>query len=190
MFGSNPANTKVSKRTISVKYLSGKKIIFFILLSILSASCSQDSDTQQTGEAPALPEVEADEQTLMEEPTSEEPGALGGTSWRLVQIMSMDDNTFKPDDPSKYTLSFRTDGGMNVLADCNRGKGSWTSESRSQLKFGPIATTMAMCPPESLHDRYLAQFEWVRSYVIRDGHLFLATLADGSIIEFEPADDN
>jgi len=174
-----------------MKYLSLKKIIFFILLSIFSASCSQDSDTQQTGvAAPALPATEADEQTLVEEPKSEGPGVLGGTSWRLVQIMSMDDNAFKPDDPSKYTLSFSTDGGMNLLADCNRGKGSWTSESGSQLKFGPIATTMAMCPPESLHDRYLAQFEWVRSYVIRDGHLFLATMADGSIIEFEPVDNN
>jgi hypothetical protein len=43
-----------------------------------------------------------------------------------------------------------------------------------------------MCPPESLSERYLAQFEWVRSYVMRDGHLFLATMADGAIIEFEP----
>jgi para-nitrobenzyl esterase len=78
---------------------------------------------------------------------------------------------------------------MNVLADCNRGKGSWASESDSQLQFGPIAATRAMCQPESLHDRYLSQFEWVRSYVMRDGHLFLATMADGSIIEFEPMGD-
>jgi hypothetical protein len=37
-----------------------------------------------------------------------------------------------------------------------------------------------------LHDRYLAQFPWVRSYVMKDGRLFLATMADGSIVEFEP----
>ena len=43
-----------------------------------------------------------------------------------------------------------------------------------------------MCPPPSISDRYLAQFEWVRSYVMHDGHLFLATQADGAIIEFEP----
>jgi hypothetical protein len=30
----------------------------------------------------------------------------------------------------------------------------------------------------------------VRSYVMKDGHLFLATMADGSIIEFEPVSDN
>jgi hypothetical protein len=47
---------------------------------------------------------------------------------------------------------------------------------------------MAMCSPGSLADRYLAEFQWVRSYVMKDGHLFLATMADGSIIEFEPVD--
>jgi hypothetical protein len=30
---------------------------------------------------------------------------------------------------------------------------------------------------------------WVRSYVLKDGHLFLATMADGSIIEFAPMSD-
>jgi len=174
-----------------MKMLTLKKIIFLTLISVLLASCSQDSDPQQTAVAettPVAPEVEAG--VPAEEKTIEKAGTLGGTSWRLVQIMSMDDNTYKPDDPSRYTLSFETDGSMNVLADCNRGKGSWASESDSQLQFGPIAATRAMCPPESLHDRYLSQFEWVRSYVMRDGHLFLATMADGSIIEFEPADDD
>jgi para-nitrobenzyl esterase len=174
-----------------MKNLIRKRVIFLTLLSVFLASCSRDSDTQQTavpGTAPATAEVGV--QAQAEEYTTEEAGGLGGTSWRLVQIMSMDDNTYKPDDPSLYTLTFGADGTMNVLADCNRGTGSWISESDGQLQFGPIAATMALCPPESLHDRYLSQFEWVRSYVIRDGHLFLATMADGSIIEFEPADDD
>ena len=112
---------------------------------------------------------------------------LSGTSWRLVKIMSMDDRVDLPDEASKYTLDFRADGSVAILADCNRGMGSWTLESASQLHFGPIASTRALCPPASLSETYLAQFEWVRSYVMRDGHLFLATMADGSIIEFEHA---
>jgi hypothetical protein len=32
----------------------------------------------------------------------------------------------------------------------------------------------------------MGQFQWVRSYVLENGNLFLATMADGSIIEFEP----
>jgi len=112
---------------------------------------------------------------------------LAGTSWRLVKIQSMDDTTHVPDDPSKYMLSFGEDGTAQIVADCNRGTGSWKSESASQLEFGVIAATQAMCLPDSLHDVYMKQFEWVRSYVIEGGHLFLSTMADGSIIEFEPA---
>lgn len=112
---------------------------------------------------------------------------LAGRSWRLVQIMSMDDTTYAPEDRSRYRLTFTADGGVQILADCNQGTGSWESTASGKLAFGRIAATQALCPPGSLHERYMAQFPWVRSYVMRDGNLFLATMADGSIIEFEPA---
>lgn len=113
---------------------------------------------------------------------------LAGSSWRLVNITSMDDNIDIPDDPFSYTLELRADGSATMVADCNRGTGSWISASPAKIEFGPVAATMAICPPGSLSDKYLAQFQWVRSYVLKDGHLFLATMADGSIIEFEPLD--
>ncbi len=116
-------------------------------------------------------------------------GGLAGTSWRLVKILSMDDTVDEPGDRSKYTLEFQHDGRAVMRADCNRGTGSWTSQSAGELRFGPIAATQAECPEGSLANQYLAQFEWVRSYVMKDGHLFLATLADGAIIEFEPLGD-
>lgn len=112
---------------------------------------------------------------------------LAGTSWRLVEIASMDDSEWVPGDPSMYTLTFGTDGSVSIVADCNRGTGSYTSQSPGQLRFGVIAATQALCPPPSLHDVYMKQFEWVRSYVFEGGALFLATMADGSIIEFQPA---
>jgi len=120
------------------------------------------------------------------EPAAAAEPALADTAWRLLNIAEMDDSTDIPDDPSKYTLIFGADGSAGMRADCNRGTGSWTSPSPSQLQFGPIAATRALCPPGSLSDKYLAQFERVRSYVLQDGHLYLATLADGAIIEFEP----
>ena len=119
----------------------------------------------------------------------EQPGvqsALVGRNWQLVEILSMDDRVDKPEDRSLYTLELKADGTVLVRADCNRGSGSWTSSAPGKLEFGPIASTRAQCPPGSLHDRYLAQFVWIRSYIVKNGHLFLATMADGSIIEFEP----
>ena len=43
-----------------------------------------------------------------------------------------------------------------------------------------------MCPPGSLHDRIVKDREFVRSYILKDGHLFLALMADGGVYEFEP----
>jgi len=111
---------------------------------------------------------------------------LEGSAWRLLNITSMDDSVSIPDDPNKYTVGFGVEGRAMIKADCNHGAASWSSESAGQLVFGPIAATRALCPPESLSQLYLSQFPWVRSYTMSDGHLFLATMADGSIIEFEP----
>lgn len=111
---------------------------------------------------------------------------LAGTSWRLLNITSMDDTVLVPDDPDKYTLEFGVDDRVTMRADCNRGSASWSSEAPPRLTFSPVAATLALCPPPSISEQYLKQFEWVRSYVMRDGHLFLATMADGAIIEFEP----
>ena len=112
--------------------------------------------------------------------------ALVGTTWQLVEIVSMDDQVYVPNNRAMYTFLLNADGSMGIRADCNMGNGSWTSVTPGKLEFGQIAATQALCPPGSLHDRYLGQFPWVRSYVMKDGHLFLATMADGSIVEFEP----
>jgi heat shock protein HslJ len=160
--------------------------VVLFLAVITMAGCSPDNGNQAPASATSAepPVASAEEPSQTEDAVHE----LAGTSWRLVKIMGMDDSVAEPDDPSLYTLEFGTDGQASLLAGCNRGTGSWTSESGPQLEFGPIAATMAMCSPGSLADRYLAEFQWVRSYVMNDGHLFLATMADGSIIEFAPVD--
>ncbi|MGE0381551.1 MAG: META domain-containing protein [Hyphomicrobium sp.] len=111
---------------------------------------------------------------------------LGGTSWQLVEFAGGDDTKIKPDDGSKYTLQFESDGNVVARIDCNRGRGTWESKDANQLTFGPMATTRAMCPPGSMHDRILKDLPYVRSYVLKDGHLFFALMADAGIYEFEP----
>lgn len=113
--------------------------------------------------------------------------ALGGTSWQLVRFQGGDGAVLTPDDRSKYTLAFSADGVVNARIDCNRGRGGWKSAGPSQIEFGPMAITRAMCPPGSLHDQIVKQLPHVRSYVLKDGRLFLSLMADGGIYEFEPA---
>lgn len=153
---------------------------------LLMVACDSGERDKQA-EAKAATESkagEAPENKVAETSTTSE---LAGSSWQLVGIASMDDKVEAPADPALYTLEFNADGSASMQADCNRGSGTWKSESSGQLSFGPIAATRAMCPPQSISDTYLAQFEWVRSYVMTDGHLFLTTMADGSIIELAPA---
>jgi heat shock protein HslJ len=115
---------------------------------------------------------------------------LAGTAWQLARITSMDDSVYEPGDRMRYRIDFHEDGSVAILADCNRGKGSWMSESQGKLEFGPIASTKALCPPESISEKYLAELQRVRTYTIKDSHLFLATEADGSIVEFESLDES
>ena len=156
---------------------------------VATAACSREKPSEPPAAVPATTQTAAPvKQPADAAPeVAAGPGSIAGTSWRLVQIMSMDDTTYTPDDSALYTLEFGADGSLRVRADCNSGTGSYTAESSSQLQFSVIAATQAECAPGSLHDRYMAEFQWVRSYTMKDSHLFLATMADGSIIEFEPA---
>ena len=116
----------------------------------------------------------------------QQDAGLGGTSWQLVKFQGGDGTVLRPDDKSKYTLAFGADGRLSARLDCNRGSGGWKSAGKGQLELGPMAITRAMCPPGSLHDHLVKQLPFVRSYIIKDGHLFLSLMADGGIYEFEP----
>jgi heat shock protein HslJ len=110
---------------------------------------------------------------------------LAGTSWQLVKFLGSDD-TLAPDDRAKYTIQFAAGGRLTARIDCNHGQGTWTSSDTNQIVFGPLALTRVQCPAGSLHEQLMKQWGNIRSYIITDGHLFLALMADGGIYEFEP----
>ena len=111
---------------------------------------------------------------------------LDSTSWQLVKFHGSDDTMLTPDDRTKYTIAFNANGRVAVRIDCNRGQGAWKSPGPHQLEVGPLALTRAMCQPGSLHDQIVKHWPFIRSYLIKDRHLFVSLLADGGIYEFEP----
>jgi heat shock protein HslJ len=134
-------------------------------------------------------EVANDGQVLQLAPQTSAPSpssGLAGTSWQLVKFQGGDDTTLIPDDRAKYTIALAAGGQLTARIDCNRGRGTWKSTGPSQIEFGPLALTRAKCPSGSLHDQIVKQWSYIRTYVIRDGHLFLSLMADGGIYEFEP----
>ena len=111
---------------------------------------------------------------------------IGDTSWQLVKFQGRDGTVLIPDDKTKYAVAFANDGNVSVRFDCNRGRGAWMLNGPNQLRFGPLSLTRAMCPPGSLHDHLAKQWPFVRSYTLKDGHLFLSLMADSGSYEFEP----
>ena len=112
---------------------------------------------------------------------------LSGTSWQLVKFQGGDGAVLTPDDPSKYTFTFNPDGSVQARFDCNQGRGVWRVNPPSGLEFGTVVMTRAACPPPSLYDDVAKRWSYIRSFMIRDGHLFLSMLADGGVFEFAPA---
>ena len=117
---------------------------------------------------------------------------LAGSNWQLHAIQSMDDaqGTTKIADPSRFTVYFGADGRANFQLDCNRGTGDWKSEPGSaesgKLTFGPLAATRALCPPPHVDERVALDMAHVRSYLFRNGKLFMSLMADGGIYEWHP----
>jgi heat shock protein HslJ len=118
--------------------------------------------------------------------TQPDSPSLAGTTWQLVRFQGSDGTTLTPDDRAKYTIEIGAGGRVNARVDCNRGRGTWKSAGANQIEFGPLALTRVTCPAGSLHDQIVKQWVYVRSYVVKDGHLFLSLMADGGIYEFEP----
>src|SRR5829696_134015 len=111
---------------------------------------------------------------------------LSGTSWQLVKFQGPDERTFTPDDKSKYTIKFGSDGRVVVRVDCNRGSSTWRATAKGELQFGSWSRTSAKCGPGSLHDQIVTEGANVRNFATKDGHLFLSGMEGGGYYELEP----
>jgi heat shock protein HslJ len=127
-------------------------------------------------------------------PPPSSSATLAETVWALHAIQSMDDaqGTTCIADPQRFTLRFDANGRARLRLDCNRGTGTWKATpsadgASGQLQFGPIAATRALCPPPHLDERVARDLGNVRSYLLKDGKLFLSLMADGGIYEWHPA---
>ncbi|MEP6922130.1 MAG: META domain-containing protein [bacterium] len=118
--------------------------------------------------------------------SGQKPHELAGTSWQLVRLQSGDEGTVVVRDGSKYTVTFGTNGRVTARVDCNSGSSTWKPSGANGLEFGSWSMTRAKCAPGSLHDQIVTEGANVRSYQIKDGHLFLSGRSGGSAYELAP----
>lgn len=111
---------------------------------------------------------------------------LVGTSWQLVRFQGSDDTVLTPAEGAKYTVTFARRGRIQAQIHCNQGGGMWKNLGHGRLKLGPLALTLMACPTPGGVDRIARDWSDIVSFVIRDGHLFLALKIDSGIYEFEP----
>jgi heat shock protein HslJ len=111
---------------------------------------------------------------------------LSGTAWQLVSIDARHAGVTAPDDGTKYTLSFGADKRALIRADCNRGVASWHSTEETNLEFGAPRMTKMNCAEGSMHERFVNDLGYVRSYSYEDGHLILGLADGGGTLEFAP----
>jgi heat shock protein HslJ len=90
-------------------------------------------------------------QEATEMPEAGTPSLVGST-WQWVHFGSGAE-AFDVTSPD-YTVTFTEAGRLYVRADCNVGSGSYTVDG-STITVGEMATTRALCPPESLSQDFL-----------------------------------
>lgn len=83
-------------------------------------------------------EMKFDSGTLRLREASTDMGLMG-TVWKLQQIQMNDGSLTVPDAPENYTVEFMDDGNVVVQADCNQGRGSFTTTD-NRLSIGELAT--------------------------------------------------
>lgn len=170
-----------ASQTLNMKLTSRQTTVFHIVVGLLMIS-----------RILAAPAFLAGCSSMM----SLDPDRLSLTDniWKLEAIRSMDDaqGTTHIDRPELYTLSFGTNGRLSLRIDCNRGSAAWKSvpsadPASGMLEIGVLATTKAMCPPGSLDQKVLRDLPYVRTYLLKDGKLYLSLMADGGVYEWRPA---
>ncbi len=113
--------------------------------------------------------------------------SLTGRVWELQDIQFNDGKLLVAEPPENYTVEFMDDGSMAVQADCNRGRGSFTTSAEGRLGIAPIATTLAACPEGSIGGEFTQALSNANSYFFQDDQLFVEMLFDSGTLRFKEA---
>lgn len=86
-------------------------------------------------------------------------------------------------DPENYTLVFQPDNGLQILADCNSGFGTYTLDGDlMSIEVGVFTT--AICGPESISSLFLDTLARVSSYELSQDELILNLAEETGTMRF------
>jgi heat shock protein HslJ len=97
--------------------------------------------------------------------------------WRMSDLAG--GRRVAPSSPDRYTLEFHEDGGVALLADCNRGTARYQVGTDRRITITATATTKMACPRGSDDSEFLRELADASTIDFATGDLVL-TLRDGT----------
>ena len=110
--------------------------------------------------------------------------SLTGVTWGWTELTETEpaSQSIIPN-PESYTLVFQPDGGLQVLADCNSGFGTFTIDGDNMnIEIGVFTT--AVCGPESLSSLYLDTLVRTGTYELTQAELVLNQVDPAGMMRF------
>ncbi|MCA9949427.1 MAG: META domain-containing protein [Anaerolineales bacterium] len=118
----------------------------------------------------------------VEDETEAATSDLTGIVWKWLELTTPVEQTIV-DNPENYTIEFMQDGTASIKADCNNVTANYTAaDGNITITLG--ATTLAMCPPESLSDQYLSSLIGAAIYFFDGDNLLIDLQFDSGTMKF------
>lgn len=122
----------------------------FLIVGLLAAGCNTRPAQETAATTPAAPTT---------------PNApLRETRWVLRQLAGKPVSV--PANTREAYLLLRTDGTAEGNGSCNRFRGSFFSETESELKFSPLMSTRMSCPAIDTENAFTTVLGKANSYEI------------------------
>jgi len=123
------------------------------------------------------------------------PSGLVDKTWEWTQgpVQPGSSEIVNIEDPSKYQVTYGSDGAITYKADCNSGSMSYTLNNAGMtggMLAQPGPTTLAECEPGSLYQGFIFSLEAAQSYRVWAGgtEMELVLPAGGGVLLFRDAD--
>jgi len=101
---------------------------------------------------------------------------LVGPTWRVTAVTTVVpawQGVVPAADQLRYTISFANDGTAAIKADCNQVTATYTTTPGGSITIVPGASTMAMCPEDSMGQQFVEALSIVSSYSVNGDQLTL-----------------
>jgi heat shock protein HslJ len=94
--------------------------------------------------------------------------------WHVIAITNPTGATTKITEPEHYTAQFLPDGSLLIQAECNRGRSTYELVD-GDLVVQPGISTLALCPPDSHDQAFMAALNGANAFAFDDDGLMLLT---------------